>query len=70
MQVIDKINQGLLDKVYFVANGCDTRKRMMKWEQLSPLYTTAVRQTIGGEVSYSIPILASAPMPLGGHLVV
>ena len=42
MQVIDKINQGRLGKVYFAARGRDTREWMMKWEQLSPRYTTAL----------------------------
>ena len=36
MQVIDKINQGRLGKVYFAARGRDTREWMMKREQLSP----------------------------------
>ncbi|MGL5841823.1 MAG: translesion error-prone DNA polymerase V subunit UmuC [Aeromonas hydrophila] len=40
MQVIDKINQGRLGKVYFAARGRDTREWMMKQEQLSPRYTT------------------------------
>ncbi|WP_302055697.1 DUF4113 domain-containing protein [Aeromonas sp. FDAARGOS 1408] len=42
MQVIDKINQGRLGKVYFAARGRDTREWMMKREQLSPRYTTAL----------------------------
>ncbi|WP_235354720.1 DUF4113 domain-containing protein [Aeromonas hydrophila] len=42
MQVIDKINQGRLGKVYFAVRGRDTRKWMMKREQLSPRYTTAL----------------------------
>ncbi|WP_301952998.1 DUF4113 domain-containing protein [Aeromonas hydrophila] len=42
MQVIDKINQGRLGKVYFGARGRDTREWMMKREQLSPRYTTAL----------------------------
>jgi hypothetical protein len=42
MQVIDKINQGRLGKVYFAARGQDTREWMMKREQLSPRYTTAL----------------------------
>ncbi len=42
MQVIDRINQGRLGKVYFTARGRDTREWMMKREQLSPHYTTAL----------------------------
>ncbi|WP_421242314.1 DUF4113 domain-containing protein [Aeromonas enteropelogenes] len=42
MQVIDKINQGRLRKVYFAARGRDPREWMMKREQLSPRYTTAL----------------------------
>lgn len=42
MQVIDKNNQGRLGKVYFAARGRDTRDWMMKREQLSPRYTTAL----------------------------
>ena len=42
MQVIDKINQGRLGRVYFAARGRDTREWMMKREQLSPRYTTAL----------------------------
>ena len=42
MQVIDKINQGRLGKVYFAARGRDTREWMMKREQLSPRYTTTL----------------------------
>ncbi len=42
MLVIDKINQGRLGKVYFAARGRDTREWMMKREQLSPRYTTAI----------------------------
>ncbi|MEN3760554.1 DUF4113 domain-containing protein [Aeromonas veronii] len=42
MQVIDKINQGQLGKVYFAATGGDTREWMMRREQLSPRYTTAL----------------------------
>ncbi|WP_421229623.1 DUF4113 domain-containing protein [Aeromonas enteropelogenes] len=42
MQVIDKINQRRLGKVYFAARGRDTREWMMKREQLSPPYTTAL----------------------------
>lgn len=42
MQVIDKINLGRLGKVYFAARGRDTREWMMKREQLSPRYTTAI----------------------------
>ncbi|MGY3884239.1 translesion error-prone DNA polymerase V subunit UmuC [Aeromonas aquatica] len=40
MQVIDKINQGRLGKVYFAARGRDPRELTMKREQLSPRYTT------------------------------
>lgn len=42
MQVIDKINRGQMGKVYFTARGRDTREWMMKREQLSPQYTTAL----------------------------
>ncbi|WP_236759494.1 DUF4113 domain-containing protein [Aeromonas veronii] len=42
MQVIDKINQGRLGKVYFAARSRDIREWMMKREQLSPRYTTAL----------------------------
>jgi len=42
MQVIDKINQGGLGKIFFAARGCDAREWMMKREQLSPRYTTAL----------------------------
>ncbi|MCX9133909.1 DUF4113 domain-containing protein [Aeromonas veronii] len=42
MQVIDKINQGRLGKVFFATRGRDTREWMMKREQLSPRYTTAL----------------------------
>lgn len=44
MQVIDQINQGRLGKVYFAARGRDTREWMMKREQLSPRYTTALAE--------------------------
>ena len=44
MQVIDKINQGRLGKVYFAARGQDTREWMMKREQLSPRYTTCLSE--------------------------
>ena len=44
MQVIDKINQGKLGKVYFAARGCDTKEWMMKREQLSPRYTTMISE--------------------------
>lgn len=44
MQVIGKINQGRLGKVYFAARGRDTREWMMKWEQLSPRYTTCISE--------------------------
>ncbi|WP_185423401.1 DUF4113 domain-containing protein [Aeromonas hydrophila] len=42
MQVIDKINQGRLGKVYFAARGIDRSEWMMKREQLSPRYTTCL----------------------------
>ncbi|MFM5865716.1 DUF4113 domain-containing protein [Aeromonas caviae] len=42
MLVIDKINLGRLGKVYFAACGRDTKEWMMKREQLSPRYTTAL----------------------------
>lgn len=42
MQVIDKINQEGLGKVYFAASGRDTEEWMMKREQLSPRYTTSI----------------------------
>ncbi|MCX4045664.1 MULTISPECIES: translesion error-prone DNA polymerase V subunit UmuC [Aeromonas] len=44
MQVIDKINQGRLGKVYFGARGSHTREWMMKREQLSPRYTTSINE--------------------------
>ncbi|MCE9967720.1 translesion error-prone DNA polymerase V subunit UmuC [Aeromonas salmonicida] len=44
MQVIDRINQGRLGKVYFAARGRDTREWMMKREQLSPRYTTELTE--------------------------
>lgn len=44
MQVIDKINQGRLGKVYFAARGRDTKEWTMKREQLSPRYTTAINE--------------------------
>ncbi len=44
MQVIDKINQGRLGKVYFAARGPDTREWTMKREQLSPRYTTELKE--------------------------
>ena len=46
MQVIDKINQGRLGKVYFAARGVDRREWMMKREQLSPRYTTALDELL------------------------
>ncbi len=42
MQVIDKINQWRLGKVYFAARGIDRSEWMMKREQLSPRYTTCL----------------------------
>lgn len=44
MQVIDKINQGRLGKVYFGAKGSDNTEWMMKREQLSPRYTTVLTE--------------------------
>lgn len=44
MQVIDKINQGPLGKVYFAARGRDTKEWMMKREQLSSRYTTSISE--------------------------
>lgn len=44
MQVIDKINQGRLGKVYFAARGRDRTEWMMKREQLSPRYTTCLSE--------------------------
>lgn len=44
MQVIDRINQGRMGKVYFAARGSDTREWMMKREQLSPRYTTSINE--------------------------
>ncbi|OLF19786.1 protein UmuC [Aeromonas sp. YN13HZO-058] len=44
MKVIDQINQGRLGKVYFATKGRDTTEWMMKREQLSPRYTTSVRE--------------------------
>lgn len=43
MQVIDRINQGHMGKVFFATRGRDTREWMMKREQLSPRYTTSVK---------------------------
>ncbi|WP_423842072.1 DUF4113 domain-containing protein [Aeromonas hydrophila] len=51
MQVIDKINQGRLGKVYFAARGRDTREWMMKREQLSPPLYHRAQRTAGGEVN-------------------
>jgi hypothetical protein len=44
MQVIDKINQEGLGKVYFGTRGQDTSEWMMKREQLSPRYTTVLTE--------------------------
>jgi DNA polymerase V len=44
MQVIDRINQGRMGKVYFAARGRDNREWMMKREQLSPRYTTSISE--------------------------
>ncbi|WP_305121617.1 translesion error-prone DNA polymerase V subunit UmuC [Aeromonas sp. SG16] len=46
MQVIDKINQEGLGKVFFGARGKDNREWMMKREHLSPRYTTSVRELL------------------------
>lgn len=43
MQVIDRINQGRLGKVYSASRGRDTSEWMMKREQLSPRYTTSIK---------------------------
>jgi len=48
MQVIDKINQGRLGKVYFAARGRDTKEWMMKRKQLSPPLYHCARRTAGG----------------------
>lgn len=42
MTVIDRINQGRLGKVYFAGRGCTPSDWMMKREQASPRYTTAL----------------------------
>lgn len=44
MQVIAKINQGRMGKVYFAARGRGTREWMMKREKLSPRYTTCISE--------------------------
>jgi DNA polymerase V len=44
MQVIDKINQGQLGKVYFAARGRNIKEWTMKREQLSPRYTTCIKE--------------------------
>ncbi|EPC3544770.1 translesion error-prone DNA polymerase V subunit UmuC [Aeromonas hydrophila] len=46
MQVIDKINQEGLGKVFFGSRGKDNREWMMKREHLSPRYTTSVRELL------------------------
>ncbi|QLH69121.1 translesion error-prone DNA polymerase V subunit UmuC [Aeromonas veronii] len=46
MQVIDKINQEGLGKVFFGARGKDNREWMMKREHLSPRYTTALAELL------------------------
>lgn len=43
-QVIDKIYQGRLGKVYFGTRGRDAREWMMKREMLSPRYTTSINE--------------------------
>ncbi|WP_411685098.1 DUF4113 domain-containing protein [Aeromonas caviae] len=50
MQVIDKINQGRMGKVYFAARGRDSREWMMKRDQLSPCYTTNINEVPLGKV--------------------
>lgn len=44
MQVIDKINQGRMGKIYFAARGRGAKEWMMKREQLSPRYTTDIKE--------------------------
>ncbi|KFN19079.1 translesion error-prone DNA polymerase V subunit UmuC [Aeromonas bestiarum] len=44
MQVIDRINQGRMGKIYFAARGRDNREWMMKREKLSPRYTTCLSE--------------------------
>lgn len=44
MQVIDKINQEGIGRVYFGTRGRDTSEWMMKREQLSPRYTTSLTE--------------------------
>ncbi|HIC8801321.1 TPA: DUF4113 domain-containing protein, partial [Aeromonas veronii] len=44
MQVIDKINQEGIGKVYFGTRGRDASEWMMKREQLSPRYTTNISE--------------------------
>ncbi|WP_324005552.1 translesion error-prone DNA polymerase V subunit UmuC [Aeromonas hydrophila] len=44
MKVIDQINQERWGKVYFAARGRNTSEWMMKREQLSPRYTTALAE--------------------------
>ncbi len=44
MQVIDKINQGRMGKVYFAARGRDTKEWTRKREQRSPRYTTNISE--------------------------
>ncbi|ABK37382.1 translesion error-prone DNA polymerase V subunit UmuC [Aeromonas hydrophila] len=46
MQVIDKINQEGLGKVFFGSRGKDNREWMIKREHLSPRYTTSVRELL------------------------
>ncbi|WP_232790104.1 DUF4113 domain-containing protein [Aeromonas sobria] len=42
--MIDNVSQEGLGKVYFATKGRDTTEWMMKREQLSPRYTTSVRE--------------------------
>ncbi|MEE9706499.1 DUF4113 domain-containing protein [Aeromonas veronii] len=44
MQIIDKITQGRLGKVYFAARGRDIREWAITREQLGPRYTTALSE--------------------------
>lgn len=61
MQVIDKINQGRLGKVYFAARGRDTREWMMKREQLSPRYITALGELpVAGAAKKARSVLRSS----------
>lgn len=44
MQVIDKINQEGMGKVYFGTSGRNTSEWMMKLDKLSPRYTTSITE--------------------------